>query len=178
VTDDNKKLFNRFTDEIGKTIGKHQVTYRPSIGRHMQLQEPKARESLLTPAMRRSSSKSSLRSTTSATSPSISSPSAALTPPSLFGPGGEKSTAHEAIPESALSPMPHIKVANAALMERPQFAIDDAQDDDDDSLDEEDGEDDDHVLNEVDAFLEAHDSGLSEADKELAKDVVNASPMG
>ena len=26
VTDDNKKIFNRFTDEIGKTIGKHQVT--------------------------------------------------------------------------------------------------------------------------------------------------------
>ena len=25
VTDDNKRLFNRFTDEIGKTIGKHQV---------------------------------------------------------------------------------------------------------------------------------------------------------
>lgn len=25
VTDDNKKIFNRFTDEIGKTIGKHQV---------------------------------------------------------------------------------------------------------------------------------------------------------
>ena len=25
VTDDNKKLFNRFTDEIGKSIGKHQV---------------------------------------------------------------------------------------------------------------------------------------------------------
>lgn len=25
VTDDNKKIFNRFTDEIGKSIGKHQV---------------------------------------------------------------------------------------------------------------------------------------------------------
>lgn len=25
VTDDSKRFFNRFTDEIGKTIGKHQV---------------------------------------------------------------------------------------------------------------------------------------------------------
>ena len=27
VTDDNKKIFNRFTDEIGKSIGRHQVSY-------------------------------------------------------------------------------------------------------------------------------------------------------
>lgn len=27
VTNDNKKMFNRFTDEIGKTIGRHQVNY-------------------------------------------------------------------------------------------------------------------------------------------------------
>ena len=25
ATDDNRKIFNRFTDEIGRTIGKHQV---------------------------------------------------------------------------------------------------------------------------------------------------------
>jgi hypothetical protein len=25
VTDDNRKIFNRFADEVGKTIGKHQV---------------------------------------------------------------------------------------------------------------------------------------------------------
>lgn len=29
ATEDNKKIFNRFTDEIGKTIGKHQV--RPTL---------------------------------------------------------------------------------------------------------------------------------------------------
>lgn len=28
VTDDNKKIFNRFTDEIGKTIGRHQVRHQ------------------------------------------------------------------------------------------------------------------------------------------------------
>ena len=25
TSDDNKKIFNRFTDEVGKSIGKHQV---------------------------------------------------------------------------------------------------------------------------------------------------------
>lgn len=29
----------------------------------------------------------------------------------------------------------------------------------------------------VDAFLQAHDSGLSEADKEVAKELLTASPM-
>lgn len=28
ATDDNRKIFNRFTDEIGRTIGKHQVIIR------------------------------------------------------------------------------------------------------------------------------------------------------
>lgn len=29
ATDSNKKMFNMFTDEIGKTIGKHQVQKHP-----------------------------------------------------------------------------------------------------------------------------------------------------
>jgi len=49
----------------------------------------------------------------------------------------------------------------------------DEEDEDEDEEEEEDEEDetneDDQVLNEVDAFLEAHDSGLTEADKEVAK---------
>lgn len=74
--------------------------------------------------------------------------------------------------------MPHLKAVNAAFMERTPFAIDDAGDDDDDSdLDMVHGEDDDRVLDEVDAFLEAHDSGLTEADKEMAKDLLNAEPV-
>jgi len=32
VTDDNKKIFNRFTDEMGKAIGRHQVLFS-SLGR-------------------------------------------------------------------------------------------------------------------------------------------------
>lgn len=72
-------------------------------------------------------------------------------------------------------------------MERPQFAIDDAKDDDEDTDDETEFEDD-GVMDEVghyylygylipnpwysiqvDAFLEAHESGLTEAERELAK---------
>ena len=58
----------------------------------------------------------------------------------------------------------------AALMERTPFAIDDAKDDEDETDDETDEEDeDDGVMDEVDAFLEAHDSGLTEAERELAQ---------
>ena len=56
----------------------------------------------------------------------------------------------------------------AALMERTPFAIDDAKDDEDETDDESDVEDD-GVMDEVDAFLEAHDSGLTEAERELAQ---------
>ncbi len=75
--------------------------------------------------------------------------------------------------------MPMVQAANAALMERTAFAIDDAKDDDED----EDGLDldddtigDDNVMDEVDAFLEAHDSGLTEADKEVAKGIQKFPP--
>ncbi len=56
----------------------------------------------------------------------------------------------------------------AAMMERTPFAIDDAKDDEDESDEESDVEDD-GVLDEVDAFLEAHDSGLTDAERELAQ---------
>jgi hypothetical protein len=75
------------------------------------------------------------------------------------------------VPESgSLSAMPMLKVAQqASLMERTPFAIDNAEDEDeDDDEDLSDSDADDQVLDEVDAFLEAHDSGLSEADKQLA----------
>ena len=65
-------------------------------------------------------------------------------------------------------------MANAALLERQTFAIDNARDSDDEEEEEDDtfgigGDDDDQVMDEVDAFLEAHDSGLTAADQELAK---------
>ncbi|KAJ2917118.1 hypothetical protein MD484_g3291, partial [Candolleomyces efflorescens] len=191
ATDSNKKMFNMFTDEIGKTIGRHQVIHRPSIGRYTTLEEPKARESLLTPSMRKSASKASLKSaSTTATSPSttatlvststpsVSTASSSLTvnvpPPQL------QSKTLSDVPESgSLSAMPMLKAArDAAMMERTPFAIDNAQyeDEDDDGFFDDD-EEDDQVLDEVDAFLEAHDSGLSEADKKVASDLLKAEPV-
>jgi len=78
-----------------------------------------------------------------------------------------------------------VQAANAALhMERTAFAIDAAAAQDEDEEDDLDlegtgagAEDDDHVMDEVDAFLEEHDSGLTDADKALAKDLQHASPM-
>jgi len=163
ATEDNKKIFHKLSDELGKTIGKHQVIYRPRIGRYTKLEEPKARESLVS-----STSKSTFVSNSSDT---------------LLEKTDNALAAQDNGPDSALSsmfsPMPHVKAVNAALMERTPFAIDDAGDDDDDDsdLDIVHGEDDDQVMDEVDAFLEAHDPGLTDADKEVAKDLVNAKPV-
>ena len=168
TSDDNKKIFNRLTDGVGRAVGKHQVFNRPAIGKFTALEEPKARESLLTPTMRRSASKASLKSPDSE---SAAPPSSVSAPANLAVP--EKPA--DGAPQSAgLSPMPTMyeaaASAAAAFMERTPFAIDDAKDDEDETDDETDEEDeDDGVMDEVDAFLEAHDSGLTEAERELAQ---------
>ncbi|EAU90080.2 GTPase activating protein [Coprinopsis cinerea okayama7 len=141
ATDTNKKMFNMFTDELGKTIGKHQVIHKPSIGRYTKLDEPKARESLLTPSMRKSASKSSLRST-SESSPTASTSTTANAPshPSLAVniPTASQTKNLPNVPESgSLSAMPMLKVAqHAAMMERTPFAIDNAEDDEDEDSDD------------------------------------------
>ncbi|KAJ6568400.1 rab-GTPase-TBC domain-containing protein [Mycena vulgaris] len=174
ATDTNKKMFNMFTDEIGKTIGKHQVVHRPSIGRYTKLEEPKARESLLTPSMRHSASKSSLSAESTKTI-ATSTSSTLSVDVNIAGPG------KGSLPSSGsgFSPLPMLHAANIALMERTPFAIDDAKDDEDESDEDLDGgENDDQVMDEVDAFLEAHDSGLTDADKEVAKGTHFESPSG
>jgi hypothetical protein len=89
------------------------------------------------------------------------------------------------IPDSAAADAVFVQVraANVRLMERTPFAIHDVGDEEDESEDELEGEDDDQVMDGVrfilwklllglmgdpclDAFLEAHDSGLTEADEE------------
>jgi hypothetical protein len=50
---------------------------------------------------------------------------------------------------SEYSPLPMVKAANAALMERSHFAIDDATGDDDTDDESERGADDDQVMDEV-----------------------------
>lgn len=157
ATDTNKKMFNLFTDEIGKTIGRHQVIHRPSIGRYTKLEEPKARESLLTPHMRKSTSTPSLKSAASSTTAgaaSISSIAATSSSATLTVnvPSQEMSGKLGIVPESgSLSAMPMMKAArDAALMERTPFAIDNADegDEDDDDFFDDDAEDD-QVLDEV-----------------------------
>ena len=60
ASDDNRRILNRVADEVGRAVGRHQVFTRPAIGKYTSLEEPKARESLLTPTMRRSASRASL----------------------------------------------------------------------------------------------------------------------
>lgn len=181
ATNDNKKIFHMLSDEVGRTIGKHKVEHMPAIGRYTTLEEPKARESLLTPSMRRSASRTSLNAPETEP-PTAGTPSAAPTIGLTTPPQTTKSGLLTVEPRSPLtsgsgmhsefSPLPIVKAANAALMtmERTPFAIDDAKDDDDDSDSDEDFEsEDDAVLDEVDAFLEAHDPGLTEDQKEVAK---------
>jgi hypothetical protein len=171
ATDDNRRMFNRLTDELGKTIGRHQVVHQPAIGRYTRLEEPKARESLLTPAMKRSPSKSMLASESTE---SIASSATAVT-------AAEPKTKPVAVPSapasaaaSAPAPTPtspELPLVHAAMMERTTFAIDDAGDEDDEEFLDADlgGDAHDSMMDEVDAFLEENDSGLSEADRALAK---------
>lgn len=144
VTDDNKKMFNKFSDEVGKTMGKHQVggsfvsyrrffsffsqvVHRPSIGKAKALHEPKPWESLVssskskhsTPSLRTSTSTASL--TTVASDLSLSSPKV----PNL------------------------LKAVTAATQERRTFAIDEAKDDEELDGDDAGAEDDAGVMDEV-----------------------------
>ncbi|KAI0091573.1 TBC-domain-containing protein [Irpex rosettiformis] len=181
TSSDNRKIFNRLTDEVGRTIGKHQVYHRPAIGKFATLEEPKARESLLTPTMRRSASKASLRLEEQST-PRVDIPSTSKSAPANLNVPirGEVDKAEGGLSPSAYSAMPSMFEAAAtaaALMERTPFAIDDAKDDEDDESEDETEGEDDGVMDEVDAFLEAHDSGLTPAEQELAQDLIHAEPV-
>ncbi|RDX54206.1 TBC-domain-containing protein [Lentinus brumalis] len=178
ATDDNRKILHKFTDEIGRAVGKHQVFTRPAIGKYTTLEEPKARESILTPTMRRSTSKTSLTSPSETSAPTSDSSSTLSSTSTLTV---DPVTPSPSMPSASAdySPMPSMfqaAASAAAMMERTPFAIDDAKDGEDESDEESDVEDD-GVLDEVDAFLEAHDSGLTDAERELAQDLINAEPV-
>ncbi|KAG8940705.1 hypothetical protein FRC03_005157 [Tulasnella sp. 419] len=175
VTEENKKLFNKFADEIGKTMGKHTVDHRPSLGktREIALQEPKAREQLLS-MQSRQRSVSSVSSTGTSSKANMSESSTSLPNMSSLT---EKPPIVSPAAESTLSLSPAVPLI--PVIERKAFAIDEAKDDD-----EEEGmyaigddDEDEQMMEEVDAFLEAHDSGLTEEQKANAKDLLTASPM-
>jgi hypothetical protein len=152
ATDTNVKLFHKFSDEVGKSIGRHQVIHRPSIGRYTSIEDTRPRESLL---MRPSSSGTTSAAETSSTTTTEESRDLADThklplPLDPMSPGG-------------VDPLAQATIAANALMERTPFAIDGPGDDDDDDDDEDDEEEDeeaeydDDVLDEVRlifAFLE------------------------
>lgn len=190
ATNDNRKIFHKLSDEVGRTIGKHKVEHMPAIGRYTTLEEPKTRESLLTPSMRRSASRTSLNA--QETEPPIVKSIDTPAPASTLTLSVDQTTPVKTTKSSQLaidprtpltpvsamhsefSPLPIVKAANAALMtmERTPFAIDDAKDEDDDEdldSDEDFESEGDAVMDEVDAFLEAHDPGLTEDQKEVAK---------
>ena len=58
-------------------------------------------------------------------------------------------------------------IPGAMILDRRTFAIDQARDEDEDEMYAIGGDDD--VMDEVDAFLEAHDSGLTDAQKAEAQ---------
>ncbi|KDQ19109.1 hypothetical protein BOTBODRAFT_484142 [Botryobasidium botryosum FD-172 SS1] len=169
VTEDSKNIFNKLADGIGKTMGKHKVNYRPSIGKTVPLQEPKMRESIVSPSMRKASSSSNVSQLSASTSTTALGDSASLSP--------ELSTLslNPAVTSPAYS-FPLVQAVTAAIMERTTFAIDEAKDEEGEE-DEEDVDLEDGLLEEVDAFLEAHDSGLTGAEAEAAKDLLHAPPM-
>jgi len=134
-----------------------QVTHKPSIGRYTTPEEPKARESLLMPSMRKSPSKASLSSTMAGPGSNVSSTTNKKpAPPTLLTVDVDAELSRSGnvnleVPESAIGGLtPMVQAVNARLMERTPFAIDDAGDEDDDSEDEDgEGQDDNQVMDEV-----------------------------
>ena len=134
----------RFT-EVGKSIGQHSVSHQPSIGKldpTTSLQEPKARESILSPAQRaRSSSSPCPPSTSSNSTSSIADVSMATSTTTV---------ASTAMPTLPLLVPDVLRIASEAINERPRFSIDDAASDD---SDEEDGSEDEESIGEEDDDL-------------------------
>ncbi|KAF8310087.1 TBC-domain-containing protein [Clavulina sp. PMI_390] len=184
---DNRRIFNNVADSIGRSMGKHQVTTRPSIGKFDKgfgLQEPKPRESLLTPTVsgrNRSPSASSRLSEktvdTAATSTGGGSQKTTLIDTTSIKSDSDSISLSASSTHEPLTPLVQ-QLSNTSFMERTHFTIDDAADGDDDDLDDLDaaggGDVDQSMMDEVDAFLEAHDSGLTGAENAAAKDLLSA----
>jgi TBC1 domain family member 8/9 len=152
ATDTNVKLFHKLSDEVGKTIGRHQVIHRPSIGRYTSIEDTRPRESLLTPAMRHSSSESSLKQTSTPSSTETKSASGAAGATLIAATDAEHHHRSALSPTSPAGLDPLAQATNVvanAFLERTPFAIDDAGDDDEDDDDDDDEAEQDDVLDEV-----------------------------
>jgi hypothetical protein len=156
ATDNNVKLFHKLSDEVGKTIGRHQVIHRPSIGRYTSIEDTRPRESLLTPAMRSSSSSSGTSPAAEASHPV----ERRLTDSHDGGVPRRRSHARTGFPchrtrypQAASTRLAQATIAANALMERTPFAIDDAGDEDDDDDDDESDEDEEETEYEDDVWM-------------------------
>ncbi|KIL62666.1 hypothetical protein M378DRAFT_12724 [Amanita muscaria Koide BX008] len=163
ATDSNKKIFNMFTDEIGKTppIGRRQVCH-PSILNWADHDSPRT---LLTPSMRSSTSKSSIQ--TDSSSPT-------------------KTTTEPSSPLVATSPTSTLSVDMAALALKDVAASEETGDIppmqmvhgvnvDDTKEDEDEDEDWTKIRMMTESWMksmQAHDSGLTDEDKKVANDLL------
>jgi len=191
VTEDNKKIFNRFTDEMGKAIGRHQVVQKPAIGKFEKLQEPTPKESLVPSNARKRSTSSTVTTATSSSSSSSAVPTSgptAQSTPSVTVPSSSNTSGPSTWKSpmgNDVSPLAKAEAAAQAVMERKTFAVDEAKDDEElDAIlggSSATGEDEEGLLDAVDAFLNEHDvraqTGLSEADRQAAKELLKAAPL-
>lgn len=123
--------------------------------------EPTPRESIVP---RHSSSSLSVTSSNSITRSSSQERLTTSTTTSLSAPS---SVDKGAVPPSPLIPVP-------IILERKAFAIDQSNNETEDSdMYAIGGDDDDEMMDEVDAFLEAHDKGLTDAQNAEAKGVTH-----
>ncbi|KAL8283146.1 hypothetical protein RQP46_005924 [Phenoliferia psychrophenolica] len=164
MTESNKERLNRLADEVGRRLEIQTIEHRPSIGKldaASAALEPTARDSLFSTSV--SSRPSTATSRTSPhPSPSLSSSevphplsAAAMRMPAYPSP----SPSLESIPpvQNPWADVPSSRrdvdiQRAAAMMERPQFVIDDMGDGDED---EDEGVGRDELLDEVDEFLKS-----------------------
>jgi len=159
----NKNRFNRFADGFGAALGKHAEWRKPSLAKTMPSQHTTTdlgtRESLLTPAAQQRHRSQSLASQSSVKSSSSSITTAE---------GRNLAEVERRYREESEM----VKQAQAAVMDRPNFAIDAIGDSDGEEDDDEGDVADDAVMDEVEAFLKAHgddDEGLKGKEKKEAE---------
>ena len=160
ANDRNKNRFNRLADGFGAALGKHAEWRKPALAKTLPTQQTQVselgpRESLLTPSTTRhrsqsAASHSSVKSTASPT-------------------GTPESRTLAEVEARYREESEMVKQAQAAIMDRPNFAIDAIGDSDDEGDEGEEGGD---VMDEVEAFLKAHgddDGGLKGEQKKVAE---------
>ena len=167
----NKNRFNRLADGFGAALGKHAEWRKPALAKTMPSQQATTdlgtRESLLTPS---NSGAATSNRDRAASQSSMKSTSSSITTTE----GRNLAEVERRYREESEM----VKQAQAAVNQRPNFAIDaigdsDGEDDEEDAIGTSTvGGEDDAVMDEVEAFLKAHgedDGGVKGEQKKLAE---------